>query len=207
MTSAANLTANQIAYFASQQGFSGANLGIAVAVALAESGGNPSSHNSTPPDDSYGLWQINMIGTLGPARRKTFNITSNDRLFDPNVNAKAAHIIYTGSGWKAWTTYTSGKYKQFLTVANAAKPDNSAGRTPDQETAYLATVRDDATPDALIPNSITSSLNAFGATLFRSVSNLTGVIIAIALVIAGIVVLVMQTKSGSSALKSVTKVL
>ena len=44
---------------------------IATAIALAESGGDPSAHNDNPKtgDDSFGLWQINMFKELGPARR------------------------------------------------------------------------------------------------------------------------------------------
>src|SRR4051794_8716603 len=100
------LSADAIRQYASAAGFSGNDLDIAVAVALAESGGNPKAHNATPPDDSYGLWQINMLGKLGPDRRKRFGLTSNDQLYDPATNAKAARIIFQGSGWSAWTTYT-----------------------------------------------------------------------------------------------------
>jgi hypothetical protein len=51
--------------------FTPADAVVAVAIALAESGGNPAAHNPVPPDDSWGLWQINMRGHLGPVRRGT----------------------------------------------------------------------------------------------------------------------------------------
>jgi hypothetical protein len=84
------------------------------AIAMAESSGNPRAHNSTPPDNSYGLWQINMIGNLGPARRKQLGISSNEQLFDPATNAKAAKMIKDSQGWNAWTVHKTGAYKKFM---------------------------------------------------------------------------------------------
>jgi hypothetical protein len=93
-------------------------LTTAVAITEPESGGNPMSHNDTPPDDSYGLWQINMLGNLGPARRQQFGLKSNRELFNPNVNAKAMWAISgQGTNWKPWTGYTSGAYRSALTPA------------------------------------------------------------------------------------------
>lgn len=112
---------SQIAGYAKAAGVSGDNLAIAVAIALAESGGNTTSHNAIPPDNSYGLWQINMLGSLGPARRSEFGISSNDALYDPAVNARAMiKISGGGTNWKPWTTYTSGKYRVFLARGKVA---------------------------------------------------------------------------------------
>jgi hypothetical protein len=69
-----------------------------VAIALKESGGNPQAYNGTPPDDSYGLWQINMYGALGPDRRRRYNLTANSDLFDPYVNGRAMMAILRGIG-------------------------------------------------------------------------------------------------------------
>jgi Lysozyme like domain len=55
---------------------------IATAIALAESGGDPHAHNPKPPDNSFGLWQINMIGALGPDRRQKLGLSRNEELFD-----------------------------------------------------------------------------------------------------------------------------
>lgn len=95
---------------------------IATAIAMAESnGGETTAHNDVPPDNSYGLWQINMIGAMGPARRAAFGIKSNDELFDPFVNAKAmAQVSGLGVNFLPWTTYTRGTYRDFLTDAQAA---------------------------------------------------------------------------------------
>jgi len=87
-----------------------------IAIALAESSGNAQAHNKKRPDNSYGLWQINMIDNLGPARRKKFGLSSNEDLFDPVTNAKVAwQISNKGKSFTPWTTFTSGKYKEFLT--------------------------------------------------------------------------------------------
>lgn len=96
-------------------------LAIAVAVAMAESGLNERAHNGVPPDDSYGLWQINMYGSMGPARREKYGLSSNDALYDPATNARVmADISNNGKNWSAWTTYTRGRYKIFLPVAVVA---------------------------------------------------------------------------------------
>jgi hypothetical protein len=108
------LTAQQVADSGSAAGMSGQHLKIMVAIAHAESGFNPRAHNARPPDNSYGLWQINMLGSMGPARRKQFGISSNDQLFDPVTNARAAQSIYKSQGYKAWSVYNSGSYKKFL---------------------------------------------------------------------------------------------
>lgn len=112
----------QIARHAKAAGFQDFDLQIAVAVALAESGGNERAHNSTPPDNSYGLWQINMLGAMGPERRRQFGIKSNDELFDPAVNAKAAYDVYkrAGNKWRPWSTYTNDTYLRYMERAKAA---------------------------------------------------------------------------------------
>jgi len=118
---AGTLTPAQIYSVAVQAGFNPVSAIIATAVALAESGGNPRAHNAVPPDDSYGLMQINMIGNLGPARRAQFGLSSNDELFDPLTNMRAAHIISNGgTNFTPWTTFTSGAYLHYLPTARAA---------------------------------------------------------------------------------------
>jgi len=112
------LSPERIARHAHDAGFRGEDLTIAVAVALAESGGDPRAHNPTPPDDSYGLWQINVLGSLGPARRRELGLGSDRELFDPAVNAAAARRISgDGRSWTAWSTYTSGAYRKHLDEA------------------------------------------------------------------------------------------
>ncbi|MFJ9780019.1 transglycosylase SLT domain-containing protein [Amycolatopsis sp. NPDC101161] len=118
------LSAEQIARHAYAAGFRGPGLTTAVAVALAESGGRTTAHNATPPDDSYGLWQINMLGALGPERRRQYHLKSDDRLFDPDTNARVAHSISGGGhDFTPWSTYTNGAYQHHLAAARKAARD------------------------------------------------------------------------------------
>lgn len=108
----AKLTQAQVAEVARQAGMS--DPVTMSAIAMAESGGRTNAHNPIPPDNSYGLWQINMIGSMGPSRRRQYGISSNSQLFDAATNARAAKMILDSQGLKAWTTYTSGAYKKFM---------------------------------------------------------------------------------------------
>lgn len=101
---------------AQQAGFTAEQARIMAAVAMAESSGNPRAHNpnASTGDNSYGLWQINMLGGMGPERRRLFGISSNEQLFDPAVNARAAKAIFDQQGFNAWSVYKSGAYRRYL---------------------------------------------------------------------------------------------
>jgi hypothetical protein len=114
----AKLSQAQIEMLARSAGM--ANPPVMAAIAMAESGGNPRAHNPIPPDNSYGLWQINMLGSMGAARRKQYGISSNDALFNPAVNAKAAASILKSQGLSAWSTYTNGAYKKYMGKGGSA---------------------------------------------------------------------------------------
>lgn len=108
-------------------GFSKKSQETAYAVAMAESTGRPNAFNGVSPDLSYGMFQINMRDDLksspnmGTNRRKQFHLASNDELFNPDTNAKAAHEISNkGAWWTPWSTYTSGKFSQYLEQAHGA---------------------------------------------------------------------------------------
>jgi hypothetical protein len=97
-------------------GFRGQDLIEAWGTAMKESMGKPFAHNknSKTGDNSYGLFQINMIGSLGPARLKQFGLKSNRDLFDPATNARVAYIMSNGGkDWSAWHGITS-KTKSFM---------------------------------------------------------------------------------------------
>jgi hypothetical protein len=86
-------------------GFEGKSLRTAFGIVLKESTGRPYAHNqnSATGDNSYGLFQINMIGSLGPARRSEFGLANNEELFSPIKNAQIAYIISDGgSDWGPW---------------------------------------------------------------------------------------------------------
>ena len=105
---------------AEEAGFSPALSPTMAAIGLAESSGNPLAHNDNlkTADNSYGLMQINMIDfpyyLLGTSRRREFGIETNEALFDPFVNMKAAKRIYDTSGLTAWSVYRHGTYKKYL---------------------------------------------------------------------------------------------
>ena len=115
------LTMEQLVGLAKGAGFSDGDAVIMAAIAKGESGGNSNAKNFKPPDKSYGLWQINMIGNLGPARMQEFGLQREDQLFDPVTNAKAAYAIRKSQGLSAWTIYKNGAYKNHLSAAEAAK--------------------------------------------------------------------------------------
>jgi hypothetical protein len=86
-------------------GFKGKSLKTAWAVVMRESRGNANSHNKTSAtgDNSYGLFQINMLGSLGEDRREKFGIKSNAELFDPVTNAQAAfYMTSRGEDFGSW---------------------------------------------------------------------------------------------------------
>ncbi|MFZ2955987.1 MAG: LysM peptidoglycan-binding domain-containing protein [Candidatus Ozemobacteraceae bacterium] len=100
-----------------QAGLSGENLRIAWAVGMGESGGDPKSHNgdSSTGDNSYGLFQINMLGDMGPERLAKYGLNSNDDLFDPMVNIRVM-IEMSGNctDWSPWSAYKNGTYEDYL---------------------------------------------------------------------------------------------
>lgn len=119
-------------------GFSGTGLRRAFAVLMAESSGRPEAVNNDPNtgDLSYGLFQINMIGNMGPERRARFGLRSNEDLLDPDTNARVAYEISNGGrSWSAWTTYEGDTYNKFYNdrvVQRYAR--ESAGKSPTNPT-------------------------------------------------------------------------
>jgi hypothetical protein len=86
-------------------GFEGKALRIAWAIAKKESNGRPLAFNGNAKtgDSSYGVYQINMIGDLGPERRIKFSLDSNSDLFNPVINAQIAyHMSGGGEDFSAW---------------------------------------------------------------------------------------------------------
>ncbi len=119
--SAARLAPGRIYAYSRRAGFSHSEAVTATAIALAESGGRPRAHNPNPPDDSYCLMQINMLGRLGPQRRARYRLRSNTDLYDPATCMRVAYAISAGgSNWQPWTTYTRGTYRQYLASAYQA---------------------------------------------------------------------------------------
>ena len=90
----------EVASLAATAGFPGVELHTAVAVAYAESLGNPEAvnRNRNGSKDS-GIWQINSIHGYSDLKK-------------PHVNAQAAFEVWSHSGWTAWYAHTprGGEY-------------------------------------------------------------------------------------------------
>jgi hypothetical protein len=118
---AVKLSDSDLVELLSAVGFEGKALKVAYAVAKKESNGRPLAHNGDrgTGDNSFGIFQINMIDSLGDARRDKFGLTSNRDLFDPVTNAQIAHHMSNGgedwSSWKIVPGKNNGeRYQQYL---------------------------------------------------------------------------------------------
>ena len=113
-----SLTDAQLIELLSAVGFKGEDLKEAWAVAKKESHGNPLSHNGNRKtgDNSFGLFQVNMLGSMGADRRDKFNLASNAELFNPVVNAQIAyHMSGGGKDWSAWKGVKTKAVKFWMT--------------------------------------------------------------------------------------------
>ena len=103
-------------------GFTPEQARIMAAIAMAESGGVARALNDVGDDNSFGLWQINMIDVpdykLGEERRAKLNLKTNDELYNPATNVRAAKMIFDEQGFEAWGAYTNEDYKDFLPQTN-----------------------------------------------------------------------------------------
>jgi hypothetical protein len=100
-------------------GFKGQKLKMAWSIAKAESNGRPYAFNGNKKtgDASYGIFQINMLGELGPDRREKFDLKSNAELFDPVKNAQVAfHMTGGGDDWSAWKNGKTERAQMFLSL-------------------------------------------------------------------------------------------
>jgi hypothetical protein len=100
---------------------------VMAAIALAESGGNPSSLNDNPKsgDFSVGLWQINYYGNLSAPRTARYGAWQ--KLVDPYSNTRAAvDLAQGGKGLGNWSTYTSGAYSKYLNQVPGGNTVNPA---------------------------------------------------------------------------------
>jgi len=121
----AKLAIPQLIGLASGAGFSGDDLVTAVAIALAESGGDPQAYNpeqsagAAQGRGSFGLWQIYL--TAHPE-------FAGQNLLDPQVNAAAAYAVYSAAGasFRPWSTFESGAYE-----ANVAAVTQALSSNPD----------------------------------------------------------------------------
>lgn len=105
-------SAAQLAWLADKAGWGTSDRTVAVAVALAESGGNPNAHNTSHGADARGLWQINVSSNAHPEY-------ASQNLYDGMTNAQAAHDIWSKSGWGPWSAHNNGSYLLYMPIAAA----------------------------------------------------------------------------------------
>lgn len=115
---ATSLTDLELVELLKAVGFKGQGLKTAWAVAKAESNGRPFAFNGNikTGDSSYGIFQVNMLGELGPDRRDKFALDLNAELFSPVKNAEIVfHMTKGGVDWSAWKDAKPLKYRIWLT--------------------------------------------------------------------------------------------
>jgi len=111
-----SLTDLELKELLSLVGFTGKDLVVAWAIAKKESNGRPLAFNGNHKtgDSSYGMFQINMIDSLGPDRRTKFDLESNSELFNPVKNAEIAYYMSNGGeNWSSWKGITP-KTKEWM---------------------------------------------------------------------------------------------
>jgi hypothetical protein len=114
-----SLTDRQLKELLHAVGFRGQGLVKAWAVAKKESNGRPLAFNGNEKtgDNSYGIFQINMLGMLKESRKDKFGINFNSELLNPVINAQVAyHMSNAGENWSAWhgiTPKTKNWMKKF----------------------------------------------------------------------------------------------
>jgi len=103
------LTDEELVLLLKTVGFEGVGLKKAWSIAKRESNGRPLAYNGdkNTGDHSYGMFQINMIGNLGPERLEKFDLKSNTELFDPVTNAEITYYMTNGGqDWSSWKGMT-----------------------------------------------------------------------------------------------------
>lgn len=90
----------------------------AIAVCLAESGGDPLNKN--PNSSAKGLWQImeSVHGAMIKEEQKRWQAElqtpKTPNVFEPHVNTSVAMRLWQSRQWAPWEAYNNGTYKPFL---------------------------------------------------------------------------------------------
>ena len=99
------LNPTQLRDLLTEVGFEGESLRTAWAIVMRESRGNTKAFNGdvTTKDNSWGLFQINMLGQLGADRRAKYSLASNEDLLDARTNATIAYKMSgRGKDFGSW---------------------------------------------------------------------------------------------------------
>ena len=138
VTTGTPMDPRSIAEILLRRGFKREDIWKMLSISHRESRWIPSVRNVGPKDDSYGLFQINMKGYLGEARRKQYGIAEDGELFDPKMNIKAARITYGGGNLSPWNV--KGDWK------NGIDPGAMAQSKKIAQSMNLPTTGDPTTP-------------------------------------------------------------
>ncbi len=131
------LNAYSIAGLAYNAGWRGPDWPNAVAVALAESSGDPNAHNTARGNDARGLWQVNVKEGAHPGYK-------GRDLYNPNVNAQTAHEIWERDGWAPWKSSRGGQKLRW--------PEAMAGVAAYQVRHPGSAVGQAVAPETVMPN-------------------------------------------------------
>lgn len=125
------LTDLQLANLAALAGWSGDTRVTGIAIALAETGGHPTTDvegdlalQTAKWGPSVGPWQIRSL----KAQRGTGGVRDEEALKQPTHNAASAGQIYRDAGGKftPWSTFLTGAYLLYLPRARAVAAQGSA---------------------------------------------------------------------------------
>jgi Lysozyme like domain len=173
----ATLSPSQLNKLADQAGWhSVGERNVAVAIARAESGGNPDARGGPNSNGTYdwGLWQINDVHHPTDAQKH-----------DPAANAALAYRIYLDAGKKftPWSTYNSGSYKKYVTTPNSAIDVTNSpigvGNIPN--------------PVSGVEGAIANATHSLATTALNIGLDLIATIVAIVLLVIGMLILVRGT--------------
>ena len=131
------------------------------AYGMRESHGRASAHNYDPPrDDSWGLWQINVLPSANP-RFKSWRLTN------PDVNARAMSILHKAGGERPWGGYPESSITPYLAAARAGFSRNT-------NAAAASALRPSVLRAGLLDDSFSQGLQAGQEGLTRGAINREG---------------------------------
>lgn len=106
------------------KGFRGEALSTAFAVAMAESGGRARAEGDQAKANAkwwYSIGPFQIRSLHHPERYKNGHLRTIKDLYNPDFNINSAwEISKHGKNWTPWSTYTSGKFSQYLDDAKVA---------------------------------------------------------------------------------------
>lgn len=105
--------------------------------------------NASTGDNSYGVWQVNLLGRLRAARLVQLGLSEPEDLFDLATNARCMGVLYRealswgrDSGWSPWGAYTNGSYRRHLGPATEAVEAYKARLAESEDRLHIGGVDD-----------------------------------------------------------------